>query len=380
MIRSLLFALALVATPALADPPNLQEFINQRWQDDQTAHEAALAAKDAQIVAAQAAAAAATQQLNDFRAYVEGKLGPLWDVAWEKQSYRGYALDYSGYVETFRSDFNDLSQITPSSGNGPWFSGGAGVHTYFGNAYFDDCIVQNPQLCSVTDGVLTLRMMTPDGNVATSWRSTILQTMKTDGTGFAQSKGLFEVRAKMPAPPAVGFWAAPLWLLSANEFASRDDGKYGIEYDLAENYGAQPTSTNPGAVDKGIHTTFHVKRRRVPLPGDYPDRVMQGLYSDPQTVFDTDPMTGLATTTHTYPPNVAVFDGQFHTYTVTIDDNWIVQYFDGKSIGRIANKEGFASTPLYLLINQTLKRPSTNNGLTSPVDYYIDYVVVMQKQ
>lgn len=351
--------------------PNIQQILDDAWA-------AAAAIDNAALAAAQAETAASRQALVDYKAQVDGTLGPLWDVAWQKQSYRGFPLDLTGYVETFRSDFDDLSQITPASGNGPWFSGGPGVHERFGNAYFDG-IDQNPQLYAISEpSVLRLRMMTPDGNVATSWRSTIMQTMRSDGTGFAQAKGVFEVRARMPAAPAVGFWGAPLWLLSAADYHPEITDHL-IEIDLAENYGAQPTATAPGGVDKGIHTTVHVKPRKAPLAGEYPDRVSTALYSDPQTVFNTDPATGLASTVHTFPASTAVFDNQFHTYTLVIDDDWVTQYFDGKSIGRIANKNGFFSTPLYLLINQTLKRPTVNTGLTSPIDMFIDYVRVLAK-
>jgi hypothetical protein len=365
--------------------PIIQQLIDDAWAADKAEADAALAAvqatlatKDALLASSQTQTAAAQQALVDLENRVEGVYGPMWDASWHKQDYRGFALNTAGYHETFRSDFDDLSQITNNNGNGPWFSGGPGVHPYFGNAFFDS-ITQNPQLFAISEpSVLRLRMMTPDGNVATSWRSTIMQTMRDDGVGWSQSKGIFEVRARMPPAPAVGFWGAPLWLKGASDYHN-EITEHLIEIDLAENYGAQPTATAPGSVDKGIHTTVHVIPRKVPLPGEYPTRVSLALYSDPQTVFNTDPTTGGASTVHTYPSSTAVFDGQFHTYTIEITDDWVTSYFDGLSVGRIANKNGFFSTPLYMLVNQTLKRPSTNIGLTSPVDMYIDYVRAQSK-
>lgn len=326
----------------------------------------AIAALNAQIAVDQAQLAAVQASFDAYRQMIMDKFGPLGLTDWEKQTWRGFDLDLTGYVETFRSDFSDLSQISGPTGAGPWFSN---VHSGFGGAGFVPIGAANDPY-SIVDGALNIRVQKVVTGTTTKWYGGIIQTMKADGTGFAQSMGVFEARIKLPpalatqpkftlGAPQHGHWGA-FWLLSAADFHPEITDHL-IEIDLIEDYGD----------DKGIHTTCHVKPRRVPLPGDYPTRVSDSLFSDPQTVKNT------AGGAKTFPAAVTLGDGQFHTYTLKIEPDFMVMYFDGKSIGRYPTLDYF-KTPLYMLVNATLWADQVAS-IVSPLDMQVDYIRAMAR-
>jgi hypothetical protein len=362
MIKKLSFlAFMLTAGIARADAPNIQQFLNDAWAE-----------KDAQLAAVQQQLTVVQQEFAAYKQMIMDKFGPLGLTDWEKQTYRGYDLDYTGYHETFRSDFDDLTQISGPTGAGPWYSN---VHSGFGAAGFVPIGGTNDPY-SIVNGALNIRVQ----KVGTNWYGGIIQTMKADGTGFAQELGngsIFEARIKVPPslatlvppPPAPlmhtpgapqhGEWGA-FWLLSAADFHP-EITDHQIEIDPLEFYGD----------DKGIHTTVHIKPRRVPQPGDYPTRVSDSLYSDPQTVRNT---VGGA---QTYPVTTTLGDGQFHLYTWKMEPDFMTMYFDGKAIGRYVTLPEF-KTSLYMLINNTLYGDKVSS-IVSPLDMQIDYVRAMKK-
>jgi hypothetical protein len=321
-----------------------------------------LATTQASLTESEAEKAQVQMDFDAYKQMIFMKFGPLGLTDWEKSTYRGYPLDYTGYVETFRSDFNDLSQITGPTGNGPWYTS---VHSGFGGAGFVPIGGTNDPY-SMVNGNLNIRVQ----KVGTGWYGGIMQTMKADGTGFSQSMGIFEARIKLPpslptqpmqtpGAPQHGHWGS-FWLLSAADFHPEITDNE-VEIDVFETYGD----------DKGIHTTCHVKPRRVPLPNDYPTRVSDSLFSDPQTCKDT--VTGAAM----YPSGVTIGDGQFHTYTLEIKDDYMIMYFDGKAIGRYVTLDYF-KTPLYMLVNHTLWADQVSS-IVSPLDMQVDYVRAMKK-
>jgi hypothetical protein len=319
----------------------------------------------AQAASLQAAALAQTAQVQaDFDAYksmILQKFGPLGLVDWQKAEYRGYALDLSGFSEVFRSDFNDLSQISGPTGAGPWYSS---VHSGFGGAGFVPIGGANDPY-SIVNGALQIRVSHVGTVTNAGWYGGIIQTMRADGTGFALGldakagvsaahqaiafRGEAEPPASRPGvcamlrrtadvtagSPAHGHWGS-FWLLSAADYHN-EITDFLIEQDVIESYGD----------DKGDHSTVHIKARKVPQPGDYSVsnrswRASKALFSDPQTVVNT---TGGA---KTFPTSTTLGDGQFHTYTQVMDDQWITEYLDGFSIGRFPMLPEFR-TPLYML-------------------------------
>jgi len=293
------------------------------------------------------------EKIAELQAIIEDLApGPLGIYEWDKTGHRGEPLDLTGYHETFRDDF-DVNSITVPTGIGPWYSN---VHTYFGSAYFRP-IGYTPDPYLVENGECRIRLELPAGQ--TSWQSGIIQTMKANGEGFSQSMGYFEGRVKFPLYSQRGFWGG-LWLLSAADFHPEITDHL-IEIDINECYTG----------DYGIHTTVHVKPRRVPQPGDYPERVGKALYTNPQTCIVS------ATGAKQYPASNNIFDGQYHTYGIMIDEDFVTAYYDGLSIGRFPFLEYFR-TPMYFIINSTLYGPQKANAV-SPMDMSIDYVRVMAK-
>jgi beta-glucanase (GH16 family) len=111
-----------------------------------------------------------------------------------------------------------------------------------------DCYVDSPNNVSVSGGTLNLTVRKeaapftckdPDGNFSTQYTAGMVSTYGI----FSQEYGLFEVRAKLPAPTAKGlqetFWLWP-----------SDPTKYGAwpasgEIDFAEFYSLDPTLDIP---------------------------------------------------------------------------------------------------------------------------------------
>jgi hypothetical protein len=345
----------------------------------------ALAASQAALTTAQAQLAAVQADFDAYKAMILQKFGPLGLVDWQKTEYRGYPLDLTGFTEAFSSDFSDLSQISGPTGVGPWYSS---VHSGFGGAGFVPIGGANDPY-SIVNGALQIRVSHVGTVTNAGWYGGIIQTMKADGTGFAlgldAEPGVstahqaiaFEARIKLPpadpayvpccggplmytaGSPAHGHWGS-FWLLSAADFHS-EITDFLIEQDVIESYGD----------DKGDHSTVHIKSRKVPQAGDYlyPTggwRASKALYTDPQTVKNT---VGGA---QTFPAGVTLGDGQFHTYTQVMDDQWITEYIDGLSIGRFPMLPEFR-TPLYMLVNHTTYADKVSS-IPAQLDMQVDYV------
>lgn len=311
-----------------------------------------------------------TQKAFDaYKQLVLMKLGPLGLIDWEKETYRGFPLDLTGYVETFRDDFTNQATITGKNGAGPWYTA---VHSSEESSKYYD-LADAPELYKMTNGVLTLRL---DKTPAGVWRAPIIQTMKADGTGFSQAKGVFEARIKFPTTAGYpnmitpGFWGG-FWTLSAADFHPEITDHL-TEIDQVEAYGGDASKPTDGG-DKGIHTSMHYKPRRVPLPNEYPDRVKKTLYTNPETCFNT---IGGA---RTFPATTQLHDNQFHTYTMVIDDAWATQYFDGLSIGRFPNVDGVFSTPQYMLLSSIRNPNIAEPNCVSPADMQVEYCRALKK-
>jgi hypothetical protein len=357
---------------------------------DLAAAQAASTGLQASLAVAQAQTAQVQADFDAYKSMILQKFGPLGLVDWQKAEYRGYALDLSGFSEVFRSDFNDLSQISGPTGAGPWYSS---VHSGFGGAGFVPIGGANDPY-SIVNGALQIRVSHVGTVTNAGWYGGIIQTMRADGTGFAlgldAKAGVsdahqaiaFEAKVRLPpadpayAPccggplmytagsPAHGHWGS-FWLLSAADFHS-EITDFLIEQDVFETYGD----------DKGDHSTVHIKSRKVPQPGDYqyPNggwRVSKSLFSDPQTVVNT---TGGA---KTFPASTTLGDGQFHTYTQVMDDQWITEYLDGFSIGRFPMRPEFR-TPLYMLINHTTYADKVSS-IPATLDMQVDYARALAK-
>lgn len=342
--------------------------------------------------------------------------GPLTLYEWDKMGYRGHAPDLTGYVETFRDDFNVMS-VTPEAGAGPWYSP---VHTDFGDVHFRPpgfapldpfSIVPNgeggnclrvrmeiyqwkqgtrifpgatkpadPTPIMNASGVQTgwLFMgqtypLSPKPVASASWQSGHIQTMRRSGKGFSQAMGYFEWRIKFPSGGGTngqsGYWGGP-WNLSAVEYSAGAEytaghiGDHMTEMDIMEIYGGDA---------KGHHATVHVKNRLVPQPGDWPSRVMKSNY------------TTLSTAKYTQNPTVLMYPGttwnpmndQWHLFSAMYDEDWWTIYYDNLSIARFPMLD-YWRTPQYLNFSSIIYAGLKATAV-SPMDVFIDHVRVLQK-
>jgi beta-glucanase (GH16 family) len=325
--------------------PDVQQFIDAMWS-----------AREAEAADALAAAQAETARLQ---AIINVKLpGPLGIYDWDEH-YSGYPLDLAGYVETFRDDFT-VDSITGPTGAGPWYSA---VHASFADSpstFRPKGYSPDPYLVQNGEARIRMEKVAATGK----WQSGIIQTMNAQGQGFAQAMGYFEARLRLPNlvagdKGAPGFWGGP-WLLSAAEFHPEITDHL-IEIDICEAYGG----------DRGIHTTVHVKPRLVPQSGDYPTRVGKSAYWNPKETISA--VTGQPLVQ----PGTGIFDGQFHTYGILLDDQWVTAYWDNMSLGRFPMLDYFR-TPLYMLVDSTLFA-SQASAAVSPIDMQVDYVRALAK-
>src|SRR5262245_39523181 len=103
-------------------------------------------------------------------------------------------IDLSGYTLTFDEAFDSLD--VSSRGPGTRWIAHTPWNGDFGDAKFADPGPDFP--FTVSDGVLRIEARKRGGD---RWQSGLLASVDTQDTGFLQSLGYFEMRAKFPAGP-----------------------------------------------------------------------------------------------------------------------------------------------------------------------------------
>lgn len=263
-------------------------------------------------------------------------------ITWDK-SHVGTPVDLSRYTPTFEDNFDTMS-VTAENGAGPWFAPG---HSTFGAGKFLPPGPTGP--FSVTNGLLTIRAEkttteTPQGPKV-RWTTGCMQTVSTNGQGFAQQYGYFEMKAKFPA--GKGGWPA-FWLLSQNGYL--DKSKRRAEIDVVEWYGGDA---------KGVHACLHIWPAGQRAADD---PVQKALHSS--LYYNLNKAT---------PPGLT--DGKlegFHTYGGELTPEWVIMYFDRREIGRFKMLPEW-QTPLYMVVDLALfeKEAAVAEG---PKEMVVDYV------
>jgi hypothetical protein len=251
----------------------------------------------------------------------------------------GPALDMGTLVPTFDTTFSvpgALSGVSASGGPGPWF---APVHDTFGAATFvPPTGIVSP--FSIVGGKLRIRCEQVNG----AWQTGHMQTCDFSGAGFAQQRGYFEIRCKMPSPGTLGAWPA-FWLYSRTAYT--DTSKTRSEIDVIEYY--------PGNDPRGHHAAVHLRAGSPVQPGEITQDWFASCYNG------IDAMT----------------DGGYHTYGVEITADWIIIYFDRVEQKRIPMSHEF-DTPMFMLVSMSLF-PDEAAQAVGPIDLLIDYVRVWQR-
>ncbi|HVZ30371.1 MAG TPA: glycoside hydrolase family 16 protein [Asticcacaulis sp.] len=251
----------------------------------------------------------------------------------------GPALNTSNLALTFDSTFSApdaLSHISASGGPGPWFGP---VHASFGAATFV-APTHIPSPFSIVDGKLRIRCEQVNG----AWQTGHMQTCDFSGAGFAQQRGYFEIRCKMPAQGTQGAWPA-FWLYSRTFYT--DPSKTKAEIDVIEYY--------PGNDARGHHSTVHLRPGNPVQPGEIAQAWQAACYNS----------------------ILSMQDGAYHTYGAEITADWIIIYFDRVELKRIPMSHEF-DTPLYLLVSMSLN-PDEVAKAVGPIDLLVDYVRVWQR-
>lgn len=241
-------------------------------------------------------------------------------------------LDLANYKLTFSEDFDRLS-ISAWGPAGPggsrWIS-----HTPwagdFGDAKFADPTPTFP--FTTENGILRIEARKgADGN----WESGLLASSDSKGRGFHQKFGYFEMRAKLP--PGPGLWSA-FWLV-ANE-----DPDTSAEIDVIEHYGVAPDKYQ--SVPHIWAKTAKAKPYGEILTYDVP---YGSLYAD------------------------------FHTYGVSIENDWTIFYHDRKEMGRIKTPPEY-HRPMFILLNLALGGGWPIDETPNPSLMLVDYVRAYQRK
>ncbi|MDJ1461953.1 glycoside hydrolase family 16 protein [Nitratireductor sp. GZWM139] len=247
-------------------------------------------------------------------------LGMLKASANDEPGTEADRLDINAMRLSFDEDFTslDVSAWGPGTrwiAHTPW-SGD------FGGARFADPGQRTP--FSIEDGMLKIEAKRdPEGD----WQSGLLASMDPKGNGFAQQYGYFEMRAQLPDGP--GVWPA-FWLIG------KDRSQSTAEIDVIEFYGDKPD---------GYSSVVHVWHR----DGRHYSRFHRNnVFEDARP-------------------------GDFHTYGVRIDRDWIRFYFDRTFVWKTKTQEEHRQ-PLYILLNLALVDGPTKDEAPDPSHMIVDYV------
>jgi beta-glucanase (GH16 family) len=237
-------------------------------------------------------------------------------------------IDLSAYRLTFDESFDriDVSAWGPDTrwiAHTPWRGD-------FGDAQFTNPSPSFPFV--IEDGIL--RIEARKGSDA-KWRSGLLSSNDSEGRGFAQRYGYFEMRAKLP--PGPGVWPA-FWLIGDSDPSTR------IEIDVLEYYGIKPDR---------FFSTVHVWRK----PEMADNQTFQMEHNVPHGSLTSD----------------------FHTFGVSVEPDWLVFYHDRREIGRAQTPKELRG-PLFVLINLALGSGYPIDEVVSPVHMYVDYVRAYRKK
>lgn len=236
----------------------------------------------------------------------------------------GDALDVDNMTLTFQDAFDTLSISAWGPGtrwiaHTPW-------NGDFGGARFADPSGEFP--FAVQDGMLRITAARDSEGV---WRSGLIASVDSDGNGFAQQYGYFEMRARLPDGP--GVWPA-FWLIG------KDRSKATAEIDVIEYYGDKP-----GAYS----STVHVWHRDGRHDSDY-SRIKAFATANP---------------------------ADMHRYGVKIDSDFIRMYFDGSLVWKTKVLPEHRQ-PMYILIDLGIVDGITKVAAADPSFMFVDYVRAYQ--
>ncbi|HVZ28917.1 MAG TPA: glycoside hydrolase family 16 protein [Asticcacaulis sp.] len=240
----------------------------------------------------------------------------------------GPVLDLSRATMTFEDNF-DRPDITTDGGSATWYTG---VHGGFGGAKFLPYSPSNGPFV-YQNGELQIRLQNQGGK----WTSGLIQSVDSQGRGFSQTYGYFEMRAKMP--PGVGAWPA-FWLKTANEFTDKASTR--AEIDVLEAYS--------GNDSRGYHASVHLWPGHSPAPSALQKHIFTSCYRK---------------------LNDGPFDNAYHTYGALVTPDWVVIYYDRHELMRFPSQPEYGK-PLFILVDLANNHHETQDSTPSVMT--VDYV------
>lgn len=239
----------------------------------------------------------------------------------------GAEIDLSNYRLTFADEFTDLS-VSPMGSTTRWVA-----HTPwngdFGDAAFTDPSPEFP--FTVKDGILSITMKRDSTG---RWRSGLLASSNGQGSGFLQSGGYFEMRAKFPAGP--GVWPA-FWLVSPDQ-----SGRGNPELDIIEYYGVDDSAFM-------IHVHLWKKGKETFLDS-------QHIKISPGS-----------------------FINDFNTFGCDVGPEWTTFYVNRREVWRTKTQPEFLH-PVYILANLAAGGGWPIEGMRDPSVMQIDYIRAWQRK
>jgi beta-glucanase (GH16 family) len=239
----------------------------------------------------------------------------------------------AGYKLVFDEEFNGPLDVAPWTGWAPGHKWTA--HTPytgdFGAAYFTGPSenATTPDPFNISNGILTIKAY-QDPMINNHWRSGLLSSLASDGSGFSLALGYWECRMMLPS--GLGVWPA-FWL----------DGVAGIkknrtvnspEIDILEAFGVDMTVA---------HHYVHV----------WTPKTEDVWHVSLATI-------GI---------NLA---NSWHVYGCLVNTDYIHFYLDGKEVSKTPTPKE-ATLPLYVMVDLALGGPFPVD-LPSPTFMQVDYV------
>jgi hypothetical protein len=264
----------------------------------------------------------------------------------------------NGYVTVFFDDFledtvvDDLKGAPSSNWYAPTHLVGIGVHAK---------AQRRPDLPSsyvhdLANHTLALRLLHNKG-----WRTGAFSSVNSNGQGRFWGKGIFEIRAKLPALPAPrpGFFPA-FWAYGREHLFWRTRNR--LESDFWEYDGLDGTYIN---ISQHIH------------------KPTLGGYSDPG-ILTKDLRYKIAgyrlNSANGFSQTIDIYDGEFHTWYAQIEDDYSYFVVDGQEVARVPTTPELTALK-YILVDFAYDQHKGRAALdvSQTYDMVIDYIRVRQK-
>jgi beta-glucanase (GH16 family) len=235
-------------------------------------------------------------------------------------------LDMSRLQLTFDEEFDSLN-VSPWGPNTRWIA-----HTPWAGD-FGDAIFADPILgvfpFTLDNGILRIEAKKrADG----TWESGLLASADSNGKGFSQRYGYFEMRAKLPKGKGVwpAFWLSTIADPKASSF---------VEFDVLEFYGHAPDR-----YQSAVHTWYLNEADKKPQPPLH---------------FTTVPINSLS--------------DSFNTFGILLRRDFVIFYLNRSEIWREKTPSEL-NRPLLILLNLALGSGFPIDETPNPSYMYVDYV------